>query len=95
MSSTNDIKVLIILLKNITVFSRIKSYARLESSQLVRSLNKLIMLKAVIKNGKKKNITYTITDEGKQLLKDTLTDKHKEYVEKAKYYELLMNKITI
>ena len=50
---------------------------------------------AINKTGEKKEVAYTITDEGKTLLTDTLVEKHKEHVEKAKYYELLMNKINV
>lgn len=95
MISTNDVKVLVILLNGVSVFSRVKEYAKIESTQLSRSLKKLTTLNAINKTGEKKEVAYSITDEGKTLLTNTLVEKHKEHIEKAKYYELLMTKINV
>ncbi|NOR85036.1 hypothetical protein GQ473_02875 [archaeon] len=95
MISTNDVKVLVILLKEISIFSRIKEYAKIESTQLSRSLKKLSSLGAIDKIDRKKHVSYSITTEGKTLLKNTLDEKYKEHIEKAKYYDLLMTKINV
>ena len=95
MISTNDVKVLVILLNGVSVFSRVKEYAKIESTQLSRSLKKLSSLGAIDKTGRKKYVSYSITAEGKTLLKNTLDEKYKQHIEKAKYYELLMTKINV